>query len=344
MKKTILSTLLLLYCVCINAQLSDADAKILYQQAEDAYNNSNYNEAIAKSKTLYQKMDKWTPKVLYLYLKSSFKNEPDNYKENLELSNLCSEFFKITNKTTYPPEKYKEILEIQAYFKRKTEELAYQKDRTPQDAVNFLNECFKKFPEYPYNDDKIIKIEREISLNENFLCIISKALFHTNYGGSNLYYSKGQTIYLDLSKLWLSKFNVKYDAGLTVAQLLTDGLFEYDGDKKRLIGYISYRKNEDRLDPKEIYSREKNAQKDFDAMILVPSSVAFDNKKSKQLSVFENTLYQPTGYDFISTNFNTSAVEYKEGNYEKRIMEAYKFLLDYFPKKEEKTETTTSKF
>ena len=39
-----------------------------------------------------------------------------------------------------------------------------------------------------------------------------------------------------------------------------------------------------------------------------------------------------------------SAVEYKEGNYEKRIMEAYKFLLDYFHKKEEKTETTTSKF
>nr|WP_162988913.1 hypothetical protein [Pedobacter schmidteae] len=255
---------------------------------------------------------------------------------------MSNVFFKITNQATYPAEKYKEIQDIQAYFKTKAEELAYQKDRTPQDAINFLNECFKKFPKYPYSEsNKITKIEREISLYGTCLCMLTKAIFHDYEYNRHFYHVKGSTKYFDLSKLWLNTFDVKYDELLKVKEVLTTGQLRYDGDNKFLAGYVAYSTNEGRIGTDNLYKNEKSVLKIFNEMVLVPCSVAFDDnslKNAKQLGAFESRLISSSdAYDFIGLNFNKNAAEFIDGNYEKRIMEAYKFLLDYFPKKKEET-------
>ena len=94
-------------------------------------------------------MGKWTPKVLYMYLRSWYKiedKEKESYKFFEEMNRHCDNFFAMIDKSTYPQDKYNEIVTAQKYFESKINELAYQKDRKPQDAIDFLNESAKKFP------------------------------------------------------------------------------------------------------------------------------------------------------------------------------------------------------
>jgi type II secretory pathway pseudopilin PulG len=352
MKKLIFALLAAFALTTTYAQISDADAKLQYQQAEDAYNSVEYYNAAQKLENLKNQMGSWNAKTLYLYLKCVQKSYDlqtgynKNYNTFSGFATLCDDFFRMIDKNTYPADKYKEMQKIQTYFKQQTEQYISQKGRTPQDAVDFLNECFIKFPDYKYADKEkeIIKIERKISLNGTTLCVISKAIFKmTSEHKSNFirYYTKGHTSYYDLSKLRFEVFN---NNGLL--QKLTTGETRYFEGKKRLDGYVEYEVNEEDLGVSSLYKNEKAALKLYEAITLLPPSVVFDFDKDVP-DPYEGEMYYNNDcacFDFVFDNFDQFSQEFKDGNYAERIRDAFQFLVDAFPKKKEEATQPKSKF
>ncbi|TDP61043.1 hypothetical protein [Flavobacterium dankookense] len=175
---------LLISCCVSFAQINDTDAKLMYQKAEDAYNKENYQDAIKITADLNAEMNPnskvWSPKVLFLHLKSAYRyfqldNSSNKSYDNFFILSKQSESMLATiDKTTYPQEKYNEIVLMNGYFQKKTKEFEVQKDRTPQEAIDFLNKCAKDFPA---KDDTFQNlIITTFSIDDKYLKIISTCI------------------------------------------------------------------------------------------------------------------------------------------------------------------------
>jgi hypothetical protein len=139
------------------AQITDVDAKLQFQQISEAYEVTDYYKAAKLSEDLKNKMGKWMPKVLYIYLLSAYKNYTEkeqiasgkyeeSYPNFIGFKILADSFFLIIDKSTYPQDKYKDMLNAQQYFSAMTKKNEYQTTRTLAKAINFLNDCASKFP------------------------------------------------------------------------------------------------------------------------------------------------------------------------------------------------------
>lgn len=321
------------------SSINDTDAKLLYQQAEDAYNNTDYLTAAGMTYDLAVKMGTWKPKILYLNLKSVYLNYTaangqtsngqyakryDNFKLFFE---RCTTFFSLIDKATYPPEKYKEIAAIQTYFKGKVDEYTATKDRTPQDAIDFLNECAKRFPidkKVPayQNDEGIEPIWQSLSFELKDSILIIKQLKKEKHDRTVFSYA---TIYMtDLSQITgiLSKDfngNICNDCGYCYLTGTETSWFNNSGNKQYgLKGcVVSY------------------SYGDTSASV----GFAFQNWKHTSLQI----LATPNKY-WNGGLFDQTSANFQDGDYANRIKDAFQFLIDYFPKKKEETNETKSKF
>jgi len=318
MRKFVFILITILFSSKTQAQISETDAQIQYQKAENAYNEANYVDAIIKLTDLYGKMNnKWTPKSLYLLLKSTYKGQTEersstaftkDYNNYLGISSLCDQFFKIIDKKTYPAEKYKEIQDIQKWSKAKEGEYAHQKDRQPEDVVDFLNECAKKFP------NKLTNVRYR-----------NRQQWETE-DSFNLKYRTIDSLYFKLDKNILKVFSLIRQRGIKEKWneflLAEDKVFfgkitsikiekrKEEYREERMAGYLLG-------EGSNVYRRGQNFSKKFEYTGF--------NSLDKQWK--EST----TGYD-IYYYFDISSQEFKDGNYGERIKEAFEFLIDYFPK------------
>ncbi len=326
--------------------ISDEDAKLYYQKAEDAYNATDYyRAAIIAINVLQIRMDKWTPKTLSLFLKSVYKNftetnqiSQQNFKKNdyLQYSsyyNDCNQFFKMVDQATYPADKYKEIQDIQAYFKQKMEQFAYQKDRTPDKAIAFLNECAAKFPNPEIGGYDLRGIQKELKFT------------HIVYGNKTV----GNYI------------NFKIDSGYLHIRALTKDQSQHGKNLNEVYSMYdiidlqhSPSLDKDTVNTGEVYfypRHETHYTKDFtvpeqDTLLLQKQRkddadyftgytyhLGILNTRNKNTFSFkENELViQYPILDF----FDNKNKEFIDGGYAGRIEEAFKYLTDYYPKQKQ---------
>lgn len=178
MKKQIIIILLPLAIMVTKAQaqLSDADAKKMYTEAEKNYEDAvalpftTYEEAQANKdkrdqllfqaelicEGLHKGMGKWMPKTLYLYLMSclwyyypidkkplddKFHSTYDRYKE---VYDLCDTLFAIAG-SNYPEDKLKNIQSVKQQFEDNMKDYEFERGANTDNAVAFLNLCAQKF-------------------------------------------------------------------------------------------------------------------------------------------------------------------------------------------------------
>lgn len=304
------------------AQISDGDAILLYRQAEEKYNETDYYGAAESAYRLAEQMGA-VPKVLYLYIKSIYKSYSEQeqksksrYKETYDnfanFTSVCTTFFNnvaVIGKEDYPPEKYAEIQDIHQWFNNQKEKYAYQKDRKPQDAIDFLNECAKKFNIKTWSwkfelYGKWLKMEAPV--------IPRFANFYKKKHGSIIIETK--VYFFNLAKI--------------IA--ISDGNFE-----GKMI-YMNGKKYSD-------YFFEDSKTLTFEEVKVKESAILERDLKEKwqkridSLQKPETNFYSENVPNFLSF-FNITNEEFKDGNYAKRIIEALQFLIDSAPKEKKPVE------
>ncbi len=154
------------------AQSKDDEAIVLYQRAEQQYENKQYMDCEGSLRKIHDTFGAWNVKVLYLYIKNVQNGIQDgiylnNYSNALLLHNAVDSFFSIV-KENYPHEKYQEMVGIKIdlddkmkifkykrnkYLDLKQRETAFIKDTIDvyaQQFVNDFNEGLKKQPSNKY--------------------------------------------------------------------------------------------------------------------------------------------------------------------------------------------------
>ncbi len=332
MKKIILLFLCALFATISNAQITDNEAKELYQKAEDLFDEKDYYECYEVCNNLEKKIGKSNPKILYLKIKAIKENLDNNPQKSNKILNRnynnynnfvqnTNNFFSLIDKDTYPSDKYDEILRIQNQFKTELKNYEFEKDRKPEDAIAFLNAVGKKFGKkinYSYESwGKSLDIK--FSMDSSKLIIDAGGV--DDLEGKPRFRSVGkERLIIDLSKAWFINEKVSfYDYTRRVYDLCTwdsiggDRVYNnasvvitttstLDGNTTTYDNIFYYRMFE--LCRKCILTNEE-----FEKKLLL--------KKS-------NTNF------FIYGLFDQNSEEFKEGGYQKRIRDAFVFLIDYY--------------
>lgn len=352
MKHLILSTLALLWIFTpLSAQITDQQAREQYQQAEALYEKGDNNQCYEVCQDLIDKLGEANPRILYLALKSAYNSlEKKNDKSELSfkktyknfsiLNEDAEKFFSMIDKNTYPSEKYREMVEIREYIQAGLKTYAYQNERKPEDAINFLNDCARKFAikadASPVKDCIVCgSCEVSFSLNGSQLIINVFGTYEDKYDrGSNQ--AGRERIVIDLSKVWIKNFEYKYHNVLTYQHFFT---LEF--------GNIAIHEIHENRNLSHFWKTDEAAPMIVGPTIYIDGKAKYDNidwyydfeynkKLIYKIEDFEKHLNShgmvKTGvgfyiYNFFNQDWND---EFKAGKYRERILEAFEFLIDYF--------------
>jgi|GEM_PF-6262143 len=339
MKQLIVLLFLSLCCSAPFAQNNDADYKLKFHQAQQAYEDNNFCQAATLAFEARNTAGWWTPALLYLYITSVYKSYQNSgcyqysYDNFTLFDNYCNAFFQDTDKRTYPSDKYANIVTAQQYFQAKQKEFEYQKGRTPAKAVAFLNQCLQKFSIGQPVPDDLTRYYRSVysavysggsyifQLDSPYLKIAMSVTTNSMlYGKRKDTYRRNTTFYtvelMDLSKA-INIVNNKivgqtnYENGTKVMQ----HFFVKSGS----IEQVNYT-NIDRQPPVETERNQKNQLK------IQADTTGFPPQL--KISSWEKPA---EGFD-IYKYFKTSSQEFVDGKYADRIKEAFQYLVDYYPK------------
>ncbi|MBV4360563.1 hypothetical protein [Pinibacter aurantiacus] len=330
MKKLTAFLVAILIIKNISAQISDGDARLAYQQINDAYESTSYYSGSQMSDALKQRMGKWMPKVLYMYLECAYKNYTENsqtggirypvdYKRFCSFKSQADTFFTLIDKATYPQDKYNNMVDVQKYFSDMMVRYKYQESRTPESAVAFLNECARRYA------------RRNVGGQPN---VKNPSIFaFTNDAGDESFYRNIRFLLEDgyLNVLVINKWSYKVDRKNTFAVINNDVIDLHNAqplDVRRnyLRGYINHKLY--------VYKRKEDLP-------------ALDSTHPKKVVVQNNDLFQYVyeGYDKKTGSMNIAAnyVQYpildlfnqtdqfSADHLGERIIEAFNFLLNYYP-------------
>lgn len=337
MRKRILLLLTVFILTGAYAQMTPDD-KLKFQQAQDAYDNGNYFGA---AQLAYNTGKKWTAPVLYLYIKSVHKSYLqagsanvgyDKTYDNFTLFNsYCEQFFKTVDKNTYPQDKYADVVKAQEYFLQMQKNYLYQKDRTPQKAVAFLNECLRKFEKVAVLREKRYYGETElVSENRPVFQLDSPYLKLVHYGHDKRYYGKGKKAYTT---------NVTY---YRVVLIDFSRATNFSNNSNGLLaGQIAY-ENGVKLMQHELLKSDFTRIDNYDNASKAPDDNIARNEAQQRKINSDTTGFPPqlktggwaksiAGIDVLNF-FNTTSQEFIDGKYQSRIIEAFQYLVSYYPK------------
>ena len=175
MKKSILLlSLLFQTAFSLQAQNSADLAMALYNKAENAYNISDFENALSYLGQAEQALGKTNPKLLYLKVKTLDMLTRIDFKKAEQLKQTTSSFLTLTNKATYPADKYQEVLGIDFETKQRIqkEETAYNSLKTTENLAEY-DDFFAKYPNSKYQSslkDKYdqLKTKRKADLTRKF--------------------------------------------------------------------------------------------------------------------------------------------------------------------------------
>lgn len=325
---------ILLICIIAitngRAQIKDNDAKLQFQDATDAYESTDYYKASTISQDLKDKMHKWTPKVLYLFLESVYKNYTETEQKN-ELKYpvtfqkfqgfkaLNDSFFLLLDKSSYPQEKYSEMQKVQQYFLQMTKKTEYQTTRTPEKALAFLNECAKKFPSRLGE--------------ESYHSIIQDPYLNLRIDSSYL-----RIVYVDKIK---SQSKNKWNKVNHYIDYIDLVHLPYIDEAKNIPDERVYSilSHEYDLDNKFEFNKQDTIPNNLTNLWLENGQeLLFYKQWSKTKNKYlEDNHYSKKAnlYDILSF-FDNKNKEFQEGKYAERIKEAFWFIINYFPKQKTK--------
>ena len=153
MKKSILLlSLLFQTAFSLQAQNSADLAMALYNKAENAYNISDFESSLSYLGQAEQALGKTNPKLLYLKVKTLDMLTRIDFKKAEQLKQTTSSFLTLTNKATYPADKYQEVLGIDFETKQKIqkEEADYNNLKSSEKLADF--EAFNiQYPQSKYS-------------------------------------------------------------------------------------------------------------------------------------------------------------------------------------------------
>jgi hypothetical protein len=344
MKKTVL-ILFLLFVASLSgfAQVSEEEARRMYDEAEQQYEAQHFYECYQLCMNLKEKMGKDTPKVLYLMLKAIYNNLEsnneksqnkinkayENYSRFFEYSNA---FFTLIDKKTYPEQKLSEIEKIHDYFQKGMSVYEQQKGRRPEDAIAFFNECARKFPlKKPYvwtNDRRLISSSVRFSLDSPYLKIVQAYSWYT------LPDIKTEDYHVEVTFLDFSRITKCYEgrlfygpnrSGKTSTDI--DGIIStwrnsYKSNRREH-RFHKYLYSDTSVNARDAFSSWKNIETEEQRLVGYYQRNS-DNK------AFLHELRESSDND--GALFDQTSAEFRDGDYERRIIEAIQFLIDYFPK------------
>ncbi len=369
MKRIIISILFLItFLPGTQAQSGDAIDPLKFRQAQEAYENGNYYEAAQLSMDASKN---WTTQTLYLYLKSIHKTYLENkeatgggyfyktYKNFTLFSFLSGHLLELIDPKTYPADKYADILAAQQYFQQMEKKYEYQKDRTPGNAVIFLNDCLKKFGKNMVVKEAAYSWENPLTssckqsafqLDSPYLKLVLYNVKTSAYGKGKKTYNRN-TIYYKVDLLDLSK-STKVNAANTSFYNPESKSWE-NGKDCTIEGQIAY-ENGARI-MQHFYRRT-----DFITTVVYdnpskqPEGTTANNEMQTLKIKSDTTGFPPrlsinsqwkksAGGLNIFGYFDQTSQEYKDGNYNERIKEAIEYLADYYRKEKPKENTEEKK-
>lgn len=167
--------LLLIYCcslfftIGVYAQDKSALAENAYFRAEEFFSNNDYGNALIQLAEAERLLGSTNPKIMYFkiqVLKSQFLQSSNNYPL---LRNSISRFFEITNKETFSPEKYREIIRLQSDLDdfKKSDSIASMRLLENGD-LSALNNYLSKTPN-TFNFVKLDQKRRELQKGQDLV-------------------------------------------------------------------------------------------------------------------------------------------------------------------------------
>ena len=356
----LIALFIFIVCSFASAQLPDDEARRLYDEAEQQYESQNYYNCYQQCISLSQLMNKNTPKVLYLMIKAvnnnletdkeSSKNKlTKSYENYTKFYGYTTSFLKLVDPKTYPTEKLKEIELIRKSFEKGITLYEFQKGRTPEDAVAFLNDCAAKFPRKRHGERKLIFTSVKFTFESPYLRVIDYNLQSSYIPGTEF---SGVTVtFIDLSRI---NGIVKYSLDAENAEYLKCAnceIWEFSGFKnvekpinggelKRTFvdGIVESRRLSYRTG-KDFSITDKSLWADTAFLPQQAFSTWKDIDEIKDSSRYKKN---PSNLYFLSNPnrlmdgalFNEEAAEFQSGDYATRIKDAIQYLIDYVPKKQ----------
>jgi len=382
MKKILLLTLLLNFSFSYT-QISDSDARIMYQHGEDLYNENKFYDASQQMLQLKEKMGNWNPKVLYLHLKSAYKSYTENtqksqqtyhkdYKTFAGFVSLCDEFFKIID-NNYPQTKYQEIQQALKYFKAQAQNYIGQKDRTPQDAIDFLNELALRF-KTKFRNKFGVPNEVWFEIRDSYL--IAKNIYHREsvIRLRDSTQKKKNKPWIDFkstfpyrvkySAYWVKIFDMSKVESLTPAKcddkdcfflnlLPNIQSFEETTFEGRIVAdsipfknekeYLNYEyNNKEAHNYNTLDWQEKNSSWTLQISNKIKNNSYLISEKNKGFNYNSKDTFKSRSID-LSFFFNIEDDEFVRGNYTRRILDALNFIIQETPKVENAEENKGAK-
>lgn len=324
--------LFVVFCNVGYGQINDAEAKILYQQAEDAYNSNDFLKALTLSKSLEEKMGKKLHKLTYILLKSYDKCIENNlvnksYKDLDYHFTMASDFLSSVDKSSYPAEKYKEIEYINKKLLDLRAQYSAQKDRTPEKAVEYLNSFAQN-----YRASEFYR-------------------YRNNDGYERAYLYKDKAFYRE------NIDEYRHSSRGPAYKQFFDYYFSLEGSLLRIKGILREKDREgrDRFNQVHVidycidlsYCNLDMSNDNFIIGPLVPGTrnqiaikYGYHNKYDKKMNVTDDErkylsqdkmFYIEGGFD-IYQFWNPGWEGYKNEGYSLRIKEIFEYLINYFPK------------
>lgn len=306
--------------------ISDEAARAAYADCRILFDEKKFDQCYTACQSLITKMGRRTRKVQWLLVESgymafsnaaerSLKKQPDsvsavllNYKN---LSVLHTEIRQLQAMMDTSEQWYFYVRDIGVKVLEESNDYLYQKDRTPERAVVFLNECAKKFPKTA--ESRGVNFDIQFKLDGGILNVNAAAATFGKYYKTPYY--KGE-LNIDLKGVWIeqryvqrmkSEIDLIYifsDPSPSGSSFRSDTLpVIADGSTSNVALYkISYRRSSGKTD--------KIAQQELE-------NASF------------RILHAPhviSVYHF----FNEAMPAFSKEGYDRKIEETFRYLIDYF--------------
>ncbi|MFN5333917.1 MAG: FKBP-type peptidyl-prolyl cis-trans isomerase N-terminal domain-containing protein, partial [Bacteroidota bacterium] len=307
------------------SQSIDAEWRAKYDSCRILYDQERYFDCYQLAQSLSEQMGRKNQKVQTLlvfsgylsivnwkrdgFLNGSSPNHPMNYKNLSLLNSQAKDLLSLAT----PADSAARWLSAARVYEEDTrlmaEDYIYQKDRTPEKAVSFLNKCEDKFEKKPlYGSEG--STYAFFLIKDSILEIIS---FVSEEWGSKRIKDKYyfgcvrinlKDVYID--KRMINRSKEKIHSSYLFVELPA-----------------IYNSSEFKIDTLPILTNSKNQP----AMFL---ALGEDNNEDRAFKKMLKAKENPLPYLNIFHIFNENDPRFTEEEYDKKILETFQYLIDYF--------------
>ena len=310
--------------------ISDDAARAAYAEYRILFEEKKFPQCYSACQALTNKMGRKTRKVQWLLVESGYnafsyaidrsanKQMDSAYTSLLSYKNLSvlhAEIRQLEAMMDSSENSYSYVREIGSKVMDEVNKYAYQKDRTPEKAIAFLNDCAKKFQkkvEYRGGEFDI-----KFKLDSGVLIVKAAATTFGKYYKKPYY--KGE-LKIHLKNVWIDRryiYRMKSEMGLVYIFAMPQSASRSSSIQADTLPVITDGSNSSTAMNK-IVQRRSNGKTEKSAMKDLENNAFTRISEPYVISLFHF--------------FNESIPNFKEENYDQKIEETFRYLIDYFKK------------